>query len=138
MVTPPEEIDRINERLFREKGDRIVDRDSYDIEFTKLFETKKLTRGQQRLRERAFKEYSDRHGTTQQRLFTDAGGKSLEKDRQRTAKVVLDDPVKFEERGAQKVDFKGLDTKFVFRSEVKIKGKKRIVFRDAKGRFTRR
>ncbi|NIQ15382.1 MAG: hypothetical protein GTO02_13600 [Candidatus Dadabacteria bacterium] len=138
MATPIEDIDRINERLNRERGERIVDRDTYDLEFERLLETKQLTDNQKKLRIRAFRRYASRHKIREERLFKGAGGGNLRKDQQRTAKTVTEDPAEFEIKGARKIDFKGLDTQFVFRSTITRAGKKITVFRDAKGRFIKK
>lgn len=138
MVTPLDEIDRINERLFRERGDSIVDRDSYDIEFLRLFEKKELNSKQQTLRNKSFRDYADKHDTRRKRLFKEAGGKSLERDRRTTARTVVTDEKQFIKKGARRVDFKGLDTQFVFRSTITRNNKKITVFRDKKGRFAKR
>ncbi len=163
-ITPPDEIDRINERLFRESKFQIQDRDSYDLAFNDLMsiDDKTITSNQKTLREKAFKDFVKNHPeVTEERLFTKAKGKDLRRDRLKTAKRVVKTRKDFLKQGARKVDLKGFDTArqriskdvarrrrftlparikgrvvFAQKTSVKVKGKIQVRFRDAKGRFS--
>lgn len=162
-LTPPEEIDRINERLFRESKLQIQDRDSYDLAFNDLLNKtdEDLTSTQRSLRNVGFREFvSDHPNVSNERLFTKAKGKDLKRDRRRTAGRVVETRQEFVEAGASKVDLKGFDTArqkitrdivrrrtftvagrikgravFTKRTSVKVRGKKQLRFRDSRGRF---
>lgn len=50
----------------------------------------------------------------QHALIRKAGGKSLEKDKQKNAKSILTDVGEYKKRGSRRTDLKGLDTRRVF------------------------
>lgn len=160
MVTPPDEIDRINERINREAKFQVQDRDSYDLAFEDLFEVA-LTSKQRTLRSKAFKDYLEDHPeVSNERLFKKAKGRDLRRDRLKTARRVVTTRKQFIKEGAREVDLRGFDTarqkvskkviqrrtftvpsrikgRVVFseKTSVVVKGKKLVRFRDAKGRF---
>ncbi len=162
-TTPPDEIDRINERLFREARFQIQDRDSFDLAFNDLLDVSNtsISSKQTTLRNSAFDDFvSDHPLVSKERLFTKAKGKSLKRDRSQTAKRVVGTRKEFIKETAPEVDLKGFDTarqkvkkdviiKRVFtvaatkkgrvvramKTSVIVKGKKQLRFRDAKGQF---
>ena len=113
MVTPPDEIDRINERLERESQVQIQDRDSYDLAFNDLISTDEddLSLDQKRMRTNGFGDYRDSHpDVSAERLFSKAKGKDLRRDRLKTAKRVVTTRKDYIKERASKVDLKGYDT----------------------------
>ena len=163
MVTPPDEIDRINERLFRESKFQIQDRDSYELAFNDLLSTAEddLSLDQKRLRNNGFDDYvSDHPDVAKERLFSKAKGRDLRRDRLRTAKKVVTTRKQYIKGGASKLDLKGYDTArqritkgiaqrrtftvpsrikgrvvFSVKTSVVVKGKRLVRYRDARGRF---
>ncbi len=157
------EIDRINDRLFRESRFQIQDRDSYDLAFNDLIsiDEKSLSSSQKKLRDDAFKDFIRQHpDVSTERIFTKAKGRDLRRDRLQTAKKVVTTKRQFTREGASQVDLKGFDTArqkvskqiirrrtftvparikgrvvFAIKTSVVVKGKKQTRFRDAKGRF---
>ncbi len=162
-ITPPDEIDRINERLFRESKFQIQDRDSYDLAFNDLLSTteRSLSSTQKKLRNDGFTDYVSQHpDVSNERLFSKAKGRDLRRDRLKTAKRVVKTRKEFIKKGAKRVDLEGFDTArqkiskeiirrrkftvagrikgkvvFIQKTSVKVKGKKQVRFRDGKGRF---
>ncbi len=162
-TTPPEDVDRINDRLFREARFQIQDRDSYDLAFNDLFtkSTDELTGRQLKLRKDGFNLFRKDHPeVSKERLFTKAKGKDLKRDRRRTARRVVTTREQFIKEGASEVDLKGFDTArqkvkrevirrrtfnvparvrgrvvFAKKTSVVVKGKRVVRFRDARGRF---
>lgn len=162
-ITPADEIDRINDRLFRESKFQIQDRDSYDLAFNDLLSTREqdLSLQQKRMRTTGFGDYVSEHPeVSKERLFTKAKGRDLRKDRLKTAKRVVKTEKEFVKKGARKVDLKGFDTArqritkeisrrrrftvparigkkvvFAVKTSVVVKGKSVVRFRDSKGRF---
>ena len=163
MVTPPDEIDRINERLFRESKFQIQDRDSYDLAFNDLLSTDEsdMSLNQKRLRNNAFGDYvSDHPDVAKERLFSKAKGRDLRRDRLKTARKVVTTRKQYIKGGASKLDLKGYDTArqritkdisrrrtftvpakvrgkivFALRTSVVVRGKSMVRHRDALGRF---
>ncbi len=163
MVTPSDEIDRINERLFRESKFQIQDRDSYDLAFEDLIEVdeRNLSSRQKTLRNDSFADYKQLHpDVSPERLFRKAKGKDLRRDRLKTAKRVVTTRKKYIKGGASRLDLKGYDTarqgvtkKVIQRrtftvpalvkgkvtravkTSVIVKGKRLVRHRDALGRF---
>ncbi|MAH51520.1 hypothetical protein CMI37_37235 [Candidatus Pacearchaeota archaeon] len=162
-ITPPDEIDRINERLFRESKLKIQDRDSYDLAFNDILSISDatITSGQKRLRDDAFSAYRGEHPeVSAERLFTEAKGRDLRRDRLKTAKKVVKTRKGFIKEKATEVDLKGFDTArqrvtkeilrrrtftvparakgrivFAMKTSVVVKGKSVVRHRDSKGRF---
>ena len=99
-TTPEDDERRLAERIRNNYGKEIQDRNSFNLAFSKLLDTsdKALTDSQKSLRGKIFKRYSNltevqtelKAGEfTKKDLFTEAGGKDLAKDRQRTAKTIV-------------------------------------------------
>lgn len=134
----------------------IRDRDSFDRAYVQyLSGTDALTNKQ--LQEDTFNSLASRKGIRKERLFKKAGGKSLGRDRQQTARTIVKTRQEYIKQGAPNVDLEGFDTKrrvnrfnvlgqrgkqTVFAREVKVNNKfakrKITVLRDQKGRFVRR
>lgn len=113
MVTPPDEIDRINDRLFNESKFQIQDRDSYDLAYSDLLSTDEdeLTGKQLTLRNQGFNDYVSAHPeVSEERLFKKAKGKDLRRDRLKTAKKVVTTRKEYIEGRASRLDLKGYDT----------------------------
>lgn len=154
-TTREDDFNRLAERVNRDFGKQVVDGKTANRAFDLYME------GQEEA-------LSPRQNTVLRRqivdrlVFMKAGGKSLSKDRQQTAKTVLRDSDEFVIAGAKKTDLDGLDTrggrkvkrpkpksKFVFKQLGKVKqrtvygrpvrerrGTKFITrFRDRKGRY---
>ena len=162
-TTPPDEIDRINERLFRESKLQIQDRDSFDLAFNDLLSLtdSDLSANQRSLRNDAFDKFAvDHPDVSKERLFTKAKGRDLRKDRLKTAKKVVSTRKEFITSTAPEVDLKGFDTArqrvtkdiirkrqfsiparrkgkvvFAIRTSVVVRGKRVTRHRDLKGRF---
>lgn len=145
--TPETEPDRLAERLNSQFGNEIQDRDSFDNSFNRLLslEENELSSGQRTLREQTFVQLRNKvPGIDSRRLFQEAGGKDLKRDRLKTAKKVVKSKKVFISRGASRVDLKGFDTltvtkgrvMFAKRIFVTVRGKQQVRFRDRKGRFT--
>ena len=162
-TTPPDEIERINERLESESRMQIRDRDSYDLAFSDLLKTpeKELSPKQKKLRDMAFGEYKKSHpDVSKDRLFKEARGKDLKRDRRQTAKGIVTTIKDYKKKGASKVDLKGYDTArqkikkdilrrrtftiparikgrivYSIKTSVVVMGKRHVRFRDSKGRF---
>ncbi len=161
-ITPSDEIDRINERLFSESKFQIQDRDSYDLAFDDLLSVVgELSGKQKELRNKAFREYSAAHPeVSAERLFTKAKGRDLRRDRLKTAKRVVKTRKEFIKAGAREVDLKGFDTArqkttkeiirrrtftiparvkgkvvFAMKTSVVVAGNRVVRHRDIKGRF---
>lgn len=162
-ITPSFEIDRINERLFRESKFQIQDRDSFDLAFNDLLSLTDTTisEKQKKLKDNSFKDFINKHpDVSTERIFTRAKGKDLRRDRLKTAKRVVRTRREFIKEGASKVDLKGFDTArqkttkeivrrrtftvpatvkgrvvFAKRTSVMVQGKSQVRFRDSKGRF---
>lgn len=78
-----------------------------------------------------------------------AGGKDLDRDREKTAKTIVKTPEEYKKKGASKVDLTGFDTRrrltiparkkgkivYAERTFVYIKGKQFMRFRDRSGHF---
>lgn len=163
LQTPSDEIDRINERIERESGFKVQDRDSYDLAFNDIMDIpeNELTAKQKKLRNEAFDQFLRKNpDVSSERIFTSARGKQLERDRRQTAKKVVTTTKEFKKQGASDVDLKGFDTarqkfskriaeerrftvpsrlkgKVVFseRTFVTVLGRRQVRFRDPKGRF---
>ncbi len=162
-ITPSDEIDRINERLFRESKFQIQDRDSYDLAFNDLFSQTEtgLSGKQKEMRNKAFGEFVSEHpAVSTERLFKKAKGRDLRRDRLKTAKRVVKTRKEFERATAPEVDLKGFDTArqkiskevirrrtftvparskgrvvFAMKTSVRVRGKSVVRHRDSKGRF---
>ncbi len=163
-ITPPDEIDRINERIFRESKFKVQDRDSYDLAFNDLLslDDKAITSNQRALRTNSFQDFIREHPeVSTERLFTKVGkGKDLRRDRLRTAKKVVETREEFKGK-ASDVDLRGFDTArqkvkkavlrrrtftvpaqvkgrvvFAMRTSVTVKGKSQVRHRDSRGRFS--
>lgn len=162
-ITPSDEVDRINDRLFRESKFQIQDRDSYDLAFNDLIsvDERDLSSSQKRFRDNSFSDYIKEHpDVSTERIFTKAKGKDLARDRLKTAKRVVTTRKEFLRQRASEVDLKGFDTArqrvtkeiirrrtftvpakvkgrivFAIKTSVVVLGKKQLRFRDAKGRF---
>ena len=159
-----EEIDRINERLFRQSKFQIQDRDSYELAFNDLLSlTEPTISGKQKqLRNSGFSDFLKEHpDVSRERLFTRARGKDLRRDRLKTAKRVVTTRKEFVKEGAKDVDLRGFDTArqkvtkdiiarrtftvparvkgrvvFSMRTSVVVKGKRQVRHRNSKGQFS--
>ena len=162
--TPPDEIERINERLFRESKLKIQDRDSYDLAFNDLMslDDRTISAKQKTLRNDAFQDFLREHPEVSgERLFTKAKGRDLRRDRLKTSKRVVKTRKEFIKETAPEVDLKGFDTArqrvtkeilrrrtfavparikgrvvFAMRTSVVVKGKRQVRHRNAKGQFS--
>lgn len=163
-LTPMEEVDRINDRLFRESKFEIQDRDSYDLAFNDLLSLteKDLSSKQKGLRNDGFGDYLNDHPeVSEERLFTKVGkGKDLRRDRLKTAKKVVRTKEKFRGK-ASIVDLAEFDTRtqkvtkeitrrrrfnipakvkgrvvFAVKTSVVVMGKSQVRFRNSKGQFS--
>ena len=157
-----DESDRASENLYRAGGQRITERDSFDLEWSRYLgiSPKQMTQKQLNFRDDVFQSYSERHNIPNERRFSDAGGKSLKQDQKQTSKIVTGDKGDYKALGAKKADLSGLDTKnaeyapithkkrvldkvgrqkgrIVYSEKVTITRRKRqyTVYRDSKGRF---
>ena len=163
-ITPPDEINRINDRLFRESKFKIQDRDSYDLAFNDLLSIGEsdLSSVQRKLRNDGFKGYLIQHpDVAKERIFTKAKGRDLRRDRLKTARRVVDTRKEFTKLGASKSDLRGFDTArqrvtkdiltrrkftvparvkgrivFAIRTSVTVRGKRQVRFRNEKGQFS--
>lgn len=162
-ITPSDEIDRINERLFRESKFQIQDRDSYDLAFDDLLSVVGELSGKQKdLRSKAFRDFVSAHpDVSTEKLFTKAKGRDLRRDRLKTAKRVVKTRKEFIRAGSKEVDLKGFDTArqkttkeiirrrtftipakvkkrivFAMKTSVVVRGKRQVRFRNAKGQFS--
>lgn len=149
-VTPPDEFDRLAENIYNDRGHTIFDRKSYDIAFDKFFGAEKLTPAQNTvMRDEAWGFLKDRM------VFTRAGGRNLDRDRQKTHRIVYnkDQQEQYIRHGAQRSDLRGVDTKqasflylglsgrrkvFAQKTYVVVKNRKVVRYRDRRGRFVRR
>lgn len=149
----PEEIERIADDIYSDSRGRIVDRDTFDQHYDLWFGGQKLSEAQDTtMRDKVFNNMQSRYkNISKERLYKKAGGKDLKRDQRQTAQEVTTSPRRYKQRGADKIDMKGLDTKKVdkFTTTGKIKG--RVVYcqrvrihtkgkyyyrlRDRKGRF---
>lgn len=158
--TPEDEERRLSERIMNNYRREIKDKGSFDLAFSKELQLsdKELTDNQRKLRDNVFKRYSSTREVqkeikagdfTKADLFKKAGGKDLEADRRRTAKVVVKDKKEYVKRGARRVDLKDYDTAksrlvparrkgkvvYAYKTHVKIKNKVYVRHRDRNGRF---
>lgn len=155
----PQDLNRLSDNLFIDQGALIFDRDSFNLGLVKYAADIGISKSS---KDKLFDIYKKDHkGISSERLQKKAGGKSLERDRQQTAKTVVQTREEFIRRGARRVDFAGFDIKesqirrmnlkslkgfsikatvkdrvvFAKRSTIILKGKRRIVLRDRRGRF---
>ncbi len=163
-ITPPDEIERINERLFRESRLKIQDRDSYDLAFNDLMslDDRTISAKQKELRNDAFDDFLGKHPeVSSERLFTKAKGRDLRRDRLKTAKRVVKTRKEFIKETAPEVDLRGFDTArqrvtkeilrrriftvparvqgrvvFAMRTSVVVRGRRQVRHRNAKGQFS--
>lgn len=153
---------RLAERIRNNHHRRISDRSSFDLAFSRELDVsdKSLSDNQKRLRSKVFKRYTSlsevqkelRAGEFSKKdLFKQAGGKSLDRDRQKTAKVIVTDKDEYIKKGARNVDLKGYDTKakrghvfpakikgrvvYVHKTHIRFKNKIYVRYRDKRGRF---
>lgn len=122
-LTPPDDFDRLAENIQFRFGDVIEDRSTFDVALGEFFVGNPRARSNADINPKAFRAYVDRnpsvslnreHGRAKA-LHIVGSGRSLEADQRQTAKTVLPDTVagrsQYIERGASKVDLKGVDTK---------------------------
>ena len=158
---PDEDIDRINETIFRNYGGGIKDEETYIKAYNDYLGIN-MNETLSEIKDRAFSSYQDRHPQVQSgSIFKKAGGKDLERDRKITNKVIVTDTKDYIKRGATRVDLQDYDTKNALMSKPnkkdfgrlgKVKGvtvycceskifegkkKERIILRDRRGRFTK-
>jgi hypothetical protein len=156
------DAERIAERIYLEYGNLIKDKRTFNEAYSNYFHGS-LTDGIEDLRPRIFNILQKRNKKIIDKdLFKKAGGKDFDADRKSTAKELVSTPEQYIKRGAQRVDLKGYDTKQagttfkrlmkryeelglikgksvrIAQDSFKYKGKKRIVYRDSKGRFAKR
>lgn len=157
--TQDEDIDRIAENLDIAEGVVISDRDSFDLALERYIPDNELSKDS---KDKIFNTFRlDKPEVSEEKLFKKAKGKSLKRDRQQTAKTVVQTREEFIEKGARRVDFAGFDIKeseirklklkppkefkipatvkskvvFAKKTTVTIKGKKIVRLRDQLGRF---
>lgn len=73
-------------------------------------------KGERAMKEAVFEVMLDKYGLDGKRIypgriFEEAEGKDLDRDRERTAKRVTDSPVEYIKQGARNIDLAGYDTK---------------------------
>ncbi len=164
--TPEDDPDRLSERLRQEARFKIQDRDSFDLAFSDIVSLgeSELSAKQKSFRGRVFERYASANpDISRERVFQQAEGKSLRRDRKQTAKRVVKTKREFLREGASQVDLKGFDTaRQKFRKELKVRrefnvpaqigrrivltkrisvsvrGKAQVRFRDRRGRFASR
>lgn len=111
MTPPDKDIDRIAETIWLESNGKIIDRDTFDLHFDGYMGDLN-TKQDSRIRERTFKELREQHPEVKTtRIFSEAGGKDLKRDQQKTAKEVVTTEKEYRKKGAGKVDLKDYDTK---------------------------
>lgn len=158
--SPEEDFDRLAERLQNQYGKYIKDEESFNVAYDSYLAElpdshplfKKLNRS--KVFEKVFTHKKDStQYMTRDNIYKEAGGKDLNKDRQKTAKRVVKTRKEYEKAGASRVDLEGYDTKQDFNARYKkpgrVKGKivfvreasyKRYgktfhIYRDKRGRF---
>lgn len=111
--TPEEDVNRLAERVFRDSGQNIQDKEMFDLAFNDYMSDIDMSEKQDTvLRKKVFDKMRSSHPEiSSQSFFKKAGGKSFVKDRERTAKRVVTDIKVYKKRGARKVDLQGYDTK---------------------------
>ncbi len=145
-----EDYERIAENLFHAKGSNISDKSSFDDMYLAYMDGEEGDVVSTKFIDGVWGKYRNRYKDNL--VHVDSGGKSLKRDRQQTARKVVDDVSDYKRLGADKVDLKGFDTKprrktFTFTGHIKTKivkarkdtvinmGKSINVYRDRKGRF---
>lgn len=145
-----DDVDRFNENLDMNREGEIVDKGSFFHEaqnyINKTMDVTPFMANE--FLERAFINYRAVHPDVMKvDIFKRAGGKNLKMDRQKDAKIIVENEKTYVKLGSQKADFEGLDTKT--RRFGRIKGKpvriktgfivrrkkKVLIFRDRRGRF---
>ena len=89
---------------------KIQDKDSFDIEYDDYFEHNGEFFERDRFRDKVYDKVKEQLRTYEGSVFTDAGGKDLKRDRQQTAKRIVNTRKQYIKEGASKVDLKGYDT----------------------------
>lgn len=152
MVSPTDkDCERYAETLYNaDIENNIQDRDSFDLAFDQYFDGDLQMQENDRVKSKTFRKMRGLNpAISPTRLFTDAGGKSLSRDRQETAQEIVTTRKEYRKKGSSKVDLKGYDTKKRFthakrykgrviyteRSMFRIKGKEVTRFRGKDGRF---
>lgn len=143
-----EEAERVAENIYNQFGRQIKDEQTFNKiinEYIGEPESKK----QKEFFQQVFQTIADRHPRTIQKtnLFKKAKGKDWKKDKEKTAKTIVNTPQEYIKKGAKNVDLKGYDMPTVGRiknkivkvklTHVIIKGKRQIRYRDSKGRFAK-
>lgn len=156
-VYPLEELDRLSERIWADAQGNIIDRDSFDDAFEDYIgEGAKVTEKQLTLlRPKVFKRIVANHPEISRgRLFRKAKGKDFARDKAKKARVVVTDKKEYVKRTAPRVDLKDYDMPvkrrkpqfnvlgrvggrvvYARRTFVIVSGKRRLRYRDSKGRF---
>lgn len=157
-LTPDEDVERLSERIWHDAQGRIRDMDSFDDAFDEymLEGIPKLTPKQDtQLRSRAFGFIRENHPEVSKlRLFRKAKGKDFARDKRKRAKTIVTTEREYIKRTAPRVDLKDYDMPRVSRRKqfnvvgrvrgkvvyarrtfVFVEGKKRLRYRDMRGRF---
>jgi len=157
--TTDEDLDRLAENLLISEGDFIQDRDSFDVAMKRyLGDNEGLSNKSKNMVFDLVR--TTKPSVSEDRLFKEAGGEDLKRDRLQTAKEVVRTRKEFIEKGADKVDFAGFDVRrqdirrfkqipegfevparvkkkrvFAKKTSVRVRGKTVAVHRDKFGRF---
>ena len=159
IVDYSEEYERFAE-WFGEKA-TYKDRSEFNIAYAKEMGVFSSNGKAGAFRDGVWEKYAQQVGVDpDSKVFNEAKGKDLERDRRKTARIVVKDRGEFNRLGARRVDLEGFDTrritvtqrareprildipsrvkgKVVFseKTSVVVKGKTLVRYRDSKGRF---
>lgn len=153
-ITLDEDVSRISDSIYADSYGKIVDRDTFDMHYKDFFATEPTTLQDTRLKNKVFRDMKQKHpDISSRRIFTEAEGKDLKRDRMTTAKEVTTSKSEYKRKGASRVDLKGYDTKqkrrfkynyvgqrkgkivYARRTFVNVQGKRKLRYRDSRGRF---
>ena len=112
-ITPETDFDRLAERINRDYGRFIQDKETFDTSFndyledvdtdSRIFLSSNMNH--------VFSIYATRFRVDKGSTFKKAKGKSFKRDIRQTAKTVVTTKQEYIKRGAKNVDLKGYDTK---------------------------
>lgn len=125
-ITPPDEIERVRERIFTSHRRKIADRATFDMAFAKTMMMSDLTDKQRKFRDDVFNSYKKEYGIATQRELTELrkDRKEFERDILRASKGEFSIPAR--EKGR---------IVYARKDSVRIRGKPVVRYRDKKGRF---
>lgn len=154
-TTTLEDADRLSENIIRHNPN-IHDEETFNKTWDDYLQGTEA-QFNDRLKKNTFRFVQQTKQFKDQKLFRQAGGKDLQRDRQTTSKTIVKSREGYIKKGAQKSDLKGFDTKQDYkkynvlattkqgqkdvyaRSDmINRMGQKRSVLRDKNGRFAKR